>query len=31
MLARGVTPDVATDLTAAHDLRSGYLPVGVSA
>ena len=30
MLARGVTPDVATDLTAAHDLRSGYLPVGVS-
>ena len=30
MLARGITPDVATDLTAAHDLRSGYMPVGVS-
>ena len=30
MLARGITPDVATDLTAAHDLRSGYLPAGVS-
>ena len=23
-------PDVVTDLTAAHDLRSGYLPAGVS-
>jgi urocanate hydratase len=30
LLARGVTPDVVTDLTAAHDLRSGYLPSGVS-
>ncbi|HEX5194950.1 MAG TPA: urocanate hydratase [Solirubrobacteraceae bacterium] len=30
LLARGVTPDVVTDLTAAHDLRSGYLPVGVT-
>ena len=29
LLARRVTPDVVTDLTAAHDLRSGYLPVGV--
>jgi urocanate hydratase len=29
LLARDVTPDVVTDLTAAHDLRSGYLPVGV--
>jgi urocanate hydratase len=29
LLARGVTPDVVTDLTAAHDLRHGYLPVGV--
>ena len=28
LLERGVTPDVATDLTAAHDLRHGYLPVG---
>jgi urocanate hydratase len=30
LLARGVTPDVVTDLTAAHDLRSGYLPVGIT-
>jgi urocanate hydratase len=30
LLERGVTPDVVTDLTAAHDLRSGYLPVGVT-
>ena len=29
LLARDVTPDVVTDLTAAHDLRSGYLPIGV--
>jgi urocanate hydratase len=29
LLARDVTPDVVTDLTAAHDLRSGYLPAGV--
>jgi urocanate hydratase len=29
LLARDVTPDVVTDLTAAHDLRSGYLPVGI--
>ena len=29
LLARGITPDVVTDLTAAHDLRSGYLPIGV--
>jgi urocanate hydratase len=28
LLVRGVTPDVVTDLTAAHDLRSGYLPAG---
>ena len=28
LLARGVVPDVATDLTAAHDLRYGYVPVG---
>lgn len=25
-----VTPDVVTDLTAAHDLRYGYVPVGCS-
>jgi urocanate hydratase len=29
LLARDVVPDVVTDLTAAHDLRSGYLPVGI--
>jgi urocanate hydratase len=29
LLARAVVPDVVTDLTAAHDLRSGYLPAGV--
>ena len=26
----GVTPDVVTDLTAAHDLRYGYVPAGCS-
>ena len=30
LLARDVVPDVVTDLTAAHDLRSGYLPSGVT-
>jgi urocanate hydratase len=30
LVARGFTPDVVTDLTAAHDLRSGYLPAGVT-
>ena len=30
LLARDVIPDVVTDLTAAHDLRSGYLPSGVT-
>jgi len=30
LLARAVTPDVATDLTAAHDLRHGYLPTGIT-
>ncbi|MGI8715612.1 MAG: urocanate hydratase [Solirubrobacteraceae bacterium] len=29
LLARDVVPDVVTDLTAAHDLRSGYLPSGL--
>jgi urocanate hydratase len=30
LLSRGVTPDVVTDLTAAHDLRTGYQPAGIS-
>lgn len=29
LVERGVTPDVVTDLTAAHDLRHGYLPQGL--
>jgi urocanate hydratase len=31
LLERNLTPDVVTDLTAAHDLRHGYMPLGVSA
>jgi urocanate hydratase len=27
---RGLTPDVVTDQTSAHDLRLGYIPAGVS-
>lgn len=30
LVATGATPDVATDLTAAHDLRYGYVPVGTT-
>jgi urocanate hydratase len=30
LVDRGVVPDVVTDLTAAHDLRSGYLPAGIT-
>jgi urocanate hydratase len=30
LLERSVTPDVVTDLTCAHDLRYGYIPVGMS-
>jgi urocanate hydratase len=28
LLDRGVVPDVVTDLSSAHDLRSGYIPIG---
>jgi urocanate hydratase len=30
LVANQVTPDVVTDLTAAHDLRYGYVPAGCS-
>jgi urocanate hydratase len=30
LLEQSVTPDVVTDLTCAHDLRYGYIPVGTS-
>jgi urocanate hydratase len=30
LLARGVTPDVATDQTSAHDVRFGYIPQGMT-
>jgi urocanate hydratase len=30
LVRRGIVPDVLTDQTSAHDLRVGYLPVGVS-
>jgi urocanate hydratase len=30
LLARGITPDVLTDQTSAHDLLNGYVPVGLS-
>jgi urocanate hydratase len=29
LVTRGITPDIATDQTAAHDLRYGYIPIGV--
>ena len=29
LLERGVTPDVVTDLTSAHDMRHGYVPWGM--
>jgi urocanate hydratase len=30
MVARGVTPDVLTDQTSAHDMLEGYVPAGIS-
>jgi urocanate hydratase len=30
LVRAGATPDVVTDLTAAHDLRYGYVPAGCS-
>src|SRR3954470_21732584 len=30
LVARGITPDVLTDQTAAHDALNGYVPNGVS-
>ncbi|MYD00650.1 MAG: urocanate hydratase [Gammaproteobacteria bacterium] len=30
MVARGVTPDVVTDQTSAHDPLGGYVPAGIS-
>ena len=30
LVRRGVVPDVVTDQTSAHDLRVGYIPLGVS-
>jgi urocanate hydratase len=30
LASRGVTPDIVTDLTAAHDALVGYLPEGIS-
>jgi urocanate hydratase len=30
LAARGVTPDIVTDLTAAHDALVGYVPEGLS-
>jgi len=30
LVARGVTPDVLTDQTSAHDMLNGYVPAGLS-
>jgi len=30
LLRRGIVPDVITDQTSAHDLRTGYIPAGYS-
>jgi urocanate hydratase len=30
LVQRGITPDVVTDQTSAHDLRVGYIPAGYS-
>jgi urocanate hydratase len=30
LVARGITPDVLTDQTSAHDMLNGYVPAGLS-
>ncbi|TJY40684.1 urocanate hydratase [Cohnella pontilimi] len=30
LVERGITPDIVTDQTSAHDLMYGYIPVGLS-
>ena len=30
LVRRGITPDILTDQTSAHDLRLGYIPLGYS-
>jgi len=30
LVARGITPDVVTDQTSAHDPQNGYLPLGLT-
>ncbi|HEX2250185.1 MAG TPA: urocanate hydratase [Gemmatimonadales bacterium] len=30
LVRRGITPDVVTDQTSAHDLRVGYIPAGLT-
>jgi urocanate hydratase len=30
LVRRGIVPDIVTDQTSAHDLREGYIPIGLS-